>query len=163
MEPSNNKDRHDFFREIVVFQDENSRKSHKVLFSLDDACYTQTCKDILNTIIDVAQVRLSKLHISAGWENILKIAIWTSDRPLIHEVIALIKKSGVSEEDLGPFNEADINDIFPWLYYSNRFDVLRKICNAAKSRIESKINSKKVLIYCHLVSDDTGKIVASSL
>jgi hypothetical protein len=106
---------------------------------------------------------LSKLHISAGWENILKIAIWTSDRPLIHEVIALIKKSGVSEEDLGPFNEADINDIFPWLYYSNRFDVLRKICNAAKSRIESKINSKKVLIYCHLVSDDTGKIVASSL
>lgn len=163
MEPSTNKDIHNVFREIVVFQDENSRKSHKILFSLDDSCYKQSCNDILGTIVDVAQAGLSKLHITAGWENILKIAVWTCDKPLIHEVIALIRKTGVSEEDLRPFNEADINDIFPWLYYSNRFDILRKICTAAKSRIESKVDSRKALIYCHLVSEETGKIVASSL
>jgi hypothetical protein len=40
---------------------------------------------------------------------------------------------------------------------------MRKICSAAKSKIESKIDSRKVLVYCHLVSDETGKIVASSL
>lgn len=146
-----------------MFQDEISRECHKVLFSLDDECYKQSCNDILYTILNVAQTGLSKLHIAAGWENILKIAVWTCDRPPIHEVITLIKKTGVSEKDLRPFNYADINDIFPWLYYSNRFDILRKICGAAKSKIESKIDSRKALIYCHLVSEETGKIVASSL
>ena len=160
---SSNKDGNDVFREIVIFQDEIARKSHKTLFSLDDTCYRQSCKNIVDTIVDVAQTGLCKLHISAGWENILRISVWTCDRPLIHEVITLIRKSGMNEDELRPFKQADINDLFPWLYYSNRFDILRRVCGAAKSRIESKIDNKKVLIYCHLVSDDSGKIVASSL
>jgi len=163
LKTSVNQDKSDVFREIVIFQDEISKKSHKVLFSLDDACYKRCCKNIVDTVLEVAQSGLTKLHIIAGWENILKLAVWTSDRPLLHEVISLIKKTGVKEEELKPFKNSDINDLFPWLYYGNRFDVLRKICSAAKSRIESKINSRKVLVYCHLVSDETEKIVASSL
>jgi hypothetical protein len=163
LETSVGKDKSDVFREIVIFQDEISRKSHKVLFSLDDSCYKRCCKNIVDTVLDAAQSGLSKLHIIVGWENILKLAVWTCDRPLLHEVIALIKKTGVKEEELKPFKNSDINDLFPWLYYGNRFDILRKICSAAKSKIESKIDSRKVLVYCHLVSDETGKIVASSL
>jgi len=163
LETSVSKDKSDVFREIAIFQDEISRKSHKVLFSLDDSCYKRCCKNIVDTVLEVAQSGLSKLHIIAGWENILALAVWTRDRPLLHEVIALIKKTGVKEEELKPFKNSDIHDLFPWLYYSNRFDILRKICSAAKSKIESKIDSRKVLVYCHLVSDETGKIVASSL
>ena len=163
METSTDKGKDNFFREIVIFQDEISRKSHKALFSLDDSCYKQSCINIVDSVVEAAQSGLSKLHISAGWENILKIAVWTCDRPLIHEVVTLIKKTGVKEEELRPFTHSDINDIFPWLYYSNRFDILRKICNTAKTRIESKIDSRKVLVYCHLVSEGTKKIVASSL
>ena len=163
METSVSKDKSDVFREIAIFQDEISRKSHKVLFSLDDSCYKRCCKNIVDTVLEVAQSGLSKLHIIAGWENILKLAVWTCDRPLLHEVIALIKKTGVKEEELKPFKNSDIHDLFPWLYYSNRFDILRKICSAAKTKIESKIDSRKVLVYCHLVSDETEKIVASSL
>ena len=158
-----NNDKNNFFREIVIFQDEISRKSHKALFSLDDACYQQSCKNIVDSVLEVAQAGLSKLHISAGWENILKIAVWTCDSPLIHDVIMLIKKCGVKEEDLMPFKHSDINDILPWLYYSNRTDILRKICSAAKLRIESRIDSRKVLVYCHLVSEETEKIIASSI
>jgi hypothetical protein len=163
LEPSFDKGGHDIFREIVIFEDEFSRESHKALFSLDDACYRRNDNNIVNTILEAAQSGLSKLHISAGWENMLKIAVWSCDRPPIHEVLALIRKTGVKEEELRPFSHSDINDIFPWLYYSNRFDILRKICNAAKSKIESKIDSRKVLVYCHLVSEGTKKIVASSL
>ena len=153
----------DVFREIVIFEKEIAKNTHKALFSLNDDCY-QTCgKNILQSVLDVAHKGLSKLHIAVGWESILKVAIWTSGRPLIHEVIALIKKTGVQEEELRPFQHADINDIFPWLYYSNRFDILRKICSAAKSRIESKIDSRRVLIYCHMVSYETETIVASNL
>ena len=163
LETSVNNNKSDVFREIVIFQDEISRKSHKVLFSLDDSCYKRCCKNIVDTVLEVAQSGLSKLHIIAGWENILKLAVWTCDRPMLHEVMALIKKAGVKEEELKPFKNSDINDLFPWLYYSNRFDILRKICSAAKTKIESKIDSRKVLVYCHLVSDETEKIVASSL
>lgn len=163
METSSDKDKNNFFREIVIFQDEISRKSHKDLFSLDDACYKQSYINIVDSVVEVAQAGLSKLHISAGWENILKIAVWTCDSPLIHDVTSLVKKCGVKEEELVPFKHSDINDIFPWLYYSNRTDILRKICNAAKTRIESRIDSRKVLVYCHLVSEETEKIIASSL
>ena len=163
METSSDKDKNNFFREIVIFQDEICRKSHKALFSLDDACYKQSYRNIVDSVVEVAQAGISKLHISAGWENILKIAVWTSDSPLIHDVISLVKKCGVKEEELTPFKHSDINDIFPWLYYSNRTDILRKICNAAKTRIESRIDSRKVLVYCHLVSEETEKIIASSL
>ena len=163
METSSDKDKNNFFREIVIFQDETSRKSHKALFSLDDACYKQSCINIVDSVVEAAQAGLSKLHISAGWENILKIAVWTCDSLLIHDVISLVKKCGVKEEELMPFKHSDINDILPWLYYSNRTDILRKICGAAKTRIESRIDSRKVLVYCHLVSKETGKIIASSL
>jgi hypothetical protein len=163
LETSFNKVGGDVFREVVIFEDEFSRDSHKALFFLDDACYRSDDNNIVNTILEAAQAGLSKLHISAGWENILKVAVWRSDRPLIHEVLALIRKTGVKEEELRPFSHSDINDLFPWLYYSNRIDILRKICNAAKSRIESKIDSRKVLVYCHLVPEGTKKIIASSL
>ena len=163
LESSSDKGQNDVFREIVIFEDESSRDSHKALFFLDDVCYRRNDNDIVNTILEAAQTGLSKLHISAGWENILKIAVWRCERPLIHEVLTLIRKTGVKDEELRPFSNSDINDIFPWLYYGNRFDILRKICNAAKSRIESKIDSRKVLVYCHLVPEGTKKIVASSL
>ena len=163
LESSSDKGQNDVFREIVIFEDESSRESHKALFFLDDVCYRRNDNDIVNTILEAAQIGLSKLHISAGWENILKIAVWRCERPLIHEVLTLIRKTGVKDEELRPFSNSDINDIFPWLYYGNRFDILRKICNAAKSRIESKIDSRKVLVYCHLVPEGTKKIVASSL
>lgn len=163
METLSDKDKNNFFREIVIFQDEISRKSHKTLFSLDDTCYRQSSTNIVDSILEAAQTGLSKLHISAEWENILKIAVWSCDSPMIHDVITLVKKCGVKEEELMPFKHSDINDIFPWLYYSNRTDILRKICGAAKTRIESRIDSRKVLVYCHLVSKETEKIIASSL
>jgi len=163
LETLSDRDKNNFFREIVIFQDEISRKSHKALFSLDDACYKQSCINIVDSVLEAAQNGLSKLHIAAEWENILKIAVWTSDSLLIHDVISLIKKCGVKEEELMPFKHSDINDILPWLYYSNRTDILRKICGAAKARIESRIDSRKVLVYCHLVSKETEKIIASSL
>lgn len=163
MEKPTDKNREDVFREIVLFQDENAGRSHKALFSLDDACYLQCRKSMIDAVSEVSRSGLSKLHVAAGWENMLKLAVWTCDRPLVHDVITLIKKCGAKEVEVGPFRKSDINDIFPWLYYGNRFDILRKVCNAAKAKIELKIDSRKALVYCHLVADDTEKIVASSL
>lgn len=163
METLENKARSDVFREIVLTHDEASTKSHKALFSLDDSCYVVSGEKITDSILSAAKENINKLHISVNWENLLKVALWVSDKPAIHDVLTLIKKAGLTGEELLPFKNSDINDMLPWLYYGKRFDILRRICNAAKSKVEAKLWNKKTLVYCHLVSDESGKIVASSL
>lgn len=156
-------ERKEEFREIVLFDDTRARASHKTLFSLDDACYIQSTVNILESILGAAHAGLSRLHISAGWENMLKIAIWTSRRPMIHEALAILKKAGLKEEDLMPFLNAQTDDLFPWLYYGKRFDILRKICLFAKTKIEANIDTRNVLVYCHLVSAESETIIAGNL
>lgn len=149
--------------EIVITEDEASKKTHQALFAFSDDCYYLFGKTVLDTVRAAAGHNIHKLHLAVCWENMLRLALWSSVKPLLHDVIYLLRKSGINGEELGPFRESDINDMFPWLYYGKRFDVLRRICNAAKARAESKIKTSKILVYCHLISDETGKIVASSL
>ena len=163
METLENRVRSDVFREVVLTQDEASKKSHKALFSLDDSCYVIASEKITDSILSAAKENINKLHISVNWENILRVALWVSEKPAIHDVLTLIKKAGLTGEELLPFKNSDVNDILPWLYYGKRFDILRRICNAAKSKAEAKLRDKKTLVHCHLVSDESGKIVASSL
>lgn len=149
--------------ELILYQDEQAKKSHKELFSLSDNCYLTAGENIIEALLTLSTRNISRLHISAGWETILKIAVWTPERPSGGEVLGLMKKSGLSDNELLPFLNSDIEDLFPRLYYGNRFDVLRRVCNAAKAKAEAKIGSKRLLVYCHLVSHEARKIVASSL
>jgi hypothetical protein len=150
-------------KEIVIYEGEAAKESHKELFSLDDSYYLMAGDNMLKSLSSAVTDDLAKLHISAGWESVLKIALWTSGRPFLHDVLGLLKKAGISEAELSPFKNADINDLFPWLYYGKRFEILRKICNKAKARAEAGLEKKKLLVYCHLVSEETGRVVASSL
>jgi len=143
-------------------QNETAKKAHKILFSFSDPSYLLFNENVIDSILSSADTNIKKLHLTLGWENILKVALWTKERPLIHEVLSFIEKSGSTEDELMIFRKSDFHDIFPWLYYGKRFDVLRKICNAAKARTETKI-AKNITVYCHLFSEETEKIVASSL
>ncbi len=115
------------------------------------------------SILSVDLANISKLHISAGWEAMLEAALWTLGRPSVHDVLALLKKAGIGDDEIAPFRKSEVADLFPWLYYGKRFDVLRRVCNTAKARIDSKLERKKLLVYCHLSEDHTGRIVASNL
>ncbi len=150
-------------KEVVLYQGEASKRSHQNLFSLDDACYCPAGESMVAAILSADLENCSKLHISAGWEAMLEVALWTSGRPLVHDVLALLKRAGVGDDEIGPFKKSEVADLLPWLYYSKRFDVLRRVCNTAKTRIDSKLERKKLLVYCHLSMDDAGRIVASNL
>jgi len=154
---------HDIPGEIVVHHDETAKKAHQQLFSLPDSAYRPTRGKITDAIAAAARDNIIKLHIAADWETILAIALWSSVRPSSHDVHTLLRKLGVPGDELAPFAKADIGDLFPWLYYGKKFDLLRKICNSAKARTESMIEKKKVLVYCHMVSPDPQAIIASSL
>jgi hypothetical protein len=149
--------------EIVLYQGEAAKESHKQLFSLNDACYRSAGGDMIRTILAVDLNGVSRLHVSACWETMAALAVWTAGCPPIHDVLGLLKRAGVDEEELSPFVAAEVCDLFPWLYYGGRFDILRKVCNMAKAKIEANIGRKHLLVYCHLVSDETEKIVASNL
>ncbi|MBA4372084.1 MAG: hypothetical protein C0402_04410 [Thermodesulfovibrio sp.] len=153
----------DSVSEIVICDGEAAAKAHRQLFTINEACYRMAGDDILGAAASSVTEDLTKLHIAAGWETMLKVALWTSRRPLLVDVLGLLKKNGIGETELLPFRNADINDIFPWLYYGKRFETLRKIANRARARAESVLEKKKLLVYCHLVAEDTGQIVASSL
>ena len=147
----------------MLYRGDAAKKSHRHLFSLDEACYRSAGEDMVGSVLSVDLKDVARLHISVCWEMMVRMALWTSGPPLIHDVLALLRKAGVADEELSPFIAADVRDLFPWLYYGKRFDVLRKICNLAKAKTESKLGNKKLLVYCHLVSDEAEKIVASNL
>lgn len=148
---------------MVLYQGESAKKCHQKLFSLNDSCYRPSGEGIVASILSLDLQNVSKLHISAGWEAMLEVALWTLERPPLHDVISILKRAGVGDDEVAPFKEAEVGDIFPWLYYGNRFDVLRKVCNTAKLRIESKLEKKKLLVYCHLSMDGSERIIASNL
>jgi len=153
----------DALREVVLYQGEAAKKSHRQLFSLGDGCYQSVCGNMSESILSVDLENVSKLHISAGWEAMLEVALWTTGKPTVHEVLGLLRKSGVTDQELVPFAKSEVRDIFPWLYYARRFDVLRKVCNTAKAKTEMRLARKNVLVYCHMVSEEIEKIVASNL
>ena len=149
--------------EVVICDGKAAAQAHKELFTMSDVCYRMAAGDILRAVSAAVTDDLMKLHIAAGWESMLQVALWTSRRPLLIDLLGLLKKTGINEAELLPFRHADINDIFPWLYYGKRFETLRKISNGAKAKAESVIGKKKLIVYCHLVAEDTGRIVSSSL
>jgi|MudIll2142460700_1097286.scaffolds.fasta_scaffold119472_3 hypothetical protein len=149
--------------ELVLVQHELSKKIHQELFSFDESRYIMAGNDILESILALAGQGVDKMHIAADWKHLLMIALWMPSQPSVFDVMNLLKKYGASDDELAPFRTSDADDFFPWLYYGRKFDMLRKICNAAKAKAESRVSRKHMHIICHLVSEDTSRIVASSL
>ncbi len=151
------------FTEIVLFQGVSAKRSHQRLFSLKDDCYFAARHVITESILLSVGESVVKLHIVAGWRDMLKVALWTAGGPSPSDTLALIGKICRLPEGLDAPETEDLNNIFRRLYNGGRLDVFRKVCQAAKITAESKIGRKKLLVHCHLVSDGETGIVASSL
>jgi hypothetical protein len=147
--------------DIAVCETEHAQVCHQRLFALDNASYRRAGARITEQLASMPLDHAVRLHIAGGWEMIAALAAWSSSRPEQHEVFEVLRRCGVTDEELAPFRGADINDLLPWLYYAKRFDVLRRVCGTAKAKTEAKLGRKHLLVHCHLVSDDG--IVASSL
>ncbi|MGO9614086.1 MAG: hypothetical protein ACLPX5_13790 [Dissulfurispiraceae bacterium] len=167
-------------KEIVICDSEPGHQAHKELFRFNDDVYMTFSQGslssppliddvftaIMSTVIaciEYPHPSLSKFHMVLRWENLLRISLWQETKPGISDILLLLKSAGVTLQELQPFRKSDINDIFPWLYYGQRFDVLRKICQKAKKQIETRVKNHPLLVSCHIIAEDSKKIVASSL
>ena len=140
---------------------EASRDAHQGLYHFADGVYIIAKRDIIGSIAELPD-DLSRIHISSPWEDIVRLAVWKSE-PAKGDVFLLLTNAGITVEELRPFRDSEISDIFPWLYYGRRLDVLRKICRVAKANAEKHVRNRETHVYCHLTSEVTKSIVASSL
>ncbi len=158
--------------EIVLCDSELSKQAHIELFHYKETVYITSGygEDYFRTMVETINEcnsdrikNISKIHITSNWLNLLKVALWKAERPTINNVIALLKSIGIGDNELLPFRQSEIDDIFPWLYYGKRFDMLRKICHSAKRQMEGHLDNRFIRVDCHLISEDSKRIVASSL
>lgn len=157
-------------RIFILCDSELSKKAHKELFRYKDDVYevvdnkdvlhkTKEIIDLLNSFPSPAP---SKIHVVLNWANILKILLWQSEN-ITGEILLVLRNFGLKSEELNLFKNCDIRDIFFYLYYGKKFDVLRKVCHNAKRQIERHLRNNFVKVDSHIVAEDTGRIVASSL
>ena len=156
--------------EIVICDNETASQAHMELFRSSDNEHIIQDKaasilDSLSHIINVycSSHSLQKIHLVMGWANILQISLWKTAKPAVGDIFTLLRNEGISSEELKPFKASDINDIFPWLYYGKRFDILRRLCHIAKRKVEDNFKKYSIAVECHIIAEDTKKIVASSL
>lgn len=158
--------------ELVICDSAFSRQAHKELFRFNEKAYVvaNTKKSIFDMVAGIARACNEtpekcppKIHMSLNWENILRISTWKSSKPAVGDVFTILRTAGLSQQELQPYKSSDINDIFPWLYYGKRFDILRKVCHSTKRQMENRLKRNSIRVDCHLVVEDTMRIVASSL
>jgi len=147
--------------EVVLASDETAIDAHKELYHFSDESYRVVSAGLLETV-GAFDGGMSRLHISSNWTDIIRLATWRSE-PKAGDAFFLLRTMGISHAELLPFKDANIADLFPWLYYGKRFDILRKICLAAKTNAEKHIKGRDTRVHCHLSSVETSRIVASSL
>jgi hypothetical protein len=165
--------------EVVVCDSEPAMQAHRDLFRFSANAYvpvyesgddaSENYRDAFQPVVQLidtcnaATLCPSRIHIAAGWENILKVAAWRADFASVRDAFIILKNAGLADSTLSPFTRSPVSDIFPYLYYGKRLDVLKKICTLARRQIESRIKKGGVRADCHLINEDSPRIVASSL
>lgn len=147
--------------EIVICDGNISLVAHRELFKFDKEKYV-LCDTPPVKCLKEAIGSVSNVHLSFLWKSLLGVALW-KDTVSNGEVMLLLKETGLDDTELNPFRQGSVNDIFPVLYYGKHFDVLRKVCSYAKKVSQDKLGQLSIQVNCHMVSEETGKIVASSL
>ncbi|MDX9715720.1 MAG: hypothetical protein RBT37_09910 [Dissulfurispiraceae bacterium] len=160
-------------RDLIFCDSSAAIRAHRKLFDFKQDAYIieDNHASIISRLSDVISGCNStepdccpaKLHIVMNWVNMLRLTHWAEKKPAVTELVLVFNKVGISSQELKPFLSGDIEDIFPWLYYSNKHEVLKKICYATKGTIESKIINPSTRTYCHLFYEPEGEIVSSSL
>ncbi len=158
--------------EIIICDSAVAKQAHKELFHYSDDVYVTADKteNIFDSIVNIVNSYNaessscpSKIHLVLNWSNLLQVSLWQTKKPTAGDAFTVLKSAGVSSQELQPFKASDVNDMFPCFYYGKRFDILRKVCHKAKKQIEGRLKNHAIRVDCHLIAEDTERIVASSL
>lgn len=152
-------------QEIVIASNERTKNIHKELFHFPEECYILiNGNPVINyepsTISRQLYENAERVHLALNWADMMRFGTWR-EKPATGDILILLKKVGLSEKELQPFKDS-IYDILAYLYYGKRFDVLRRLCSVIKKNLERDMKAL-ARINCHLIYEETGSIIASSL
>ncbi|MBN2655366.1 MAG: hypothetical protein JXR79_09710 [Nitrospirae bacterium] len=158
-------------RDLVYCDSRAAIRAHRKLFDFSPDAYLieedhsliPARLSLLSGCNSTEPLHPAKLHIVLNWVNMLKLANWAEQKPAVSELVLVFKKVGIRSDELHPFLSGDVEDIFPWLYYSNRHETFKKICYAAKGSLETRLKKSDIRIHCHLFYEQEQIIVSSSL
>ncbi|MFN3479091.1 MAG: hypothetical protein ACK415_01790 [Thermodesulfovibrionales bacterium] len=150
-------------QEIVIASNERTKYIHKELFRFADESYI-----LIDSLIrfDPSAIRLQlcenaeRVHLALNWTDMIRFGTGR-EKPATGDILILLKKVGLSEKEIQPFRDS-IYDILAYLYYGKRFDILRRLCSVIKQNLERDIKGS-ARVNCHLIYEETGSIIASSL
>ena len=156
--------------EIVIYDSESALQAHRELFRFSNRSYISTANTdnafpLVVTLVNTCNASEScptRIHLAVGWENMLRVAAWMTDFGSVKDTFIVLKNAGVTESVLIPFAASPVGDLFPYLYYGKKLDVLKKICVIARKQVESHVKKSPVRVDCHIITD-SPHVVASSL
>jgi hypothetical protein len=160
-----------YYREIAVCDSLLSKQAHQSLYHLADEAYITlsdqssffaAMKSLVTECADNACCIDFHLHMVLQWQSLLQVALWR-ETPAWSDVFFLLKDAGVSVAEMQPFCDSALDDLFPWLYYGKRMDVLRRLCLRAKRKLDDILSLHDIRVLCHVIGDAPPHIVASSL
>ncbi len=147
-------------QDIVIASNEITKNIHRELFHLSEECYILMHDRLIGMALYSFCKNTERLHLALNWADMLRFGT-AHETPSKGDIILLLKKIGVSTEELHPFVDS-LNDILAYLYYGKRFDVLRRLCSETKRNLERNIKGP-ARVNCHLIYEETRSIIASSL
>ncbi len=158
--------------EVVICDSGAAMQAHRELFRFSQNVYVPVHEagadafSVLEKLVESCNASPSypsRIHVAAGWENILKVAVWKTGLCSVRDAFIVLKNAGVMDSELKPFASSQVGDIYPYLYYGKRLDVLKRICMMARRQIETHVKKGGVRADCHIIMEDAPRIIASSL
>ncbi len=144
---------------LVIADSEQSKRAHQELFHWSDEIYRVSEKPPLEIINNIDK-GIERVHIVGTWQYILRTA--TGSEEISPGALSLLmKRIGLSDEEVQPFLNSPLDDLFYTLYYGRRFEVLRRLCHHIKRTIQEQFSH--IMVDCHMVVPERPQIVASSL
>ncbi len=172
--------------EVVLYDSEIGKIIHKQLFKFDDKVYidlnlisnfdsSQTeaivnrpdlydsiCM-IINTLNSNNYSNPPNIHILLEWQHMVQLATWRFEIISGAEILSLLSNAGLKINNINSTKYTNIQGIFMYLLKNARFDIFRRVCHVAKKNLIEHINDKSIQVICHLASQETKTIIASSL
>lgn len=158
-------------KEIALCERGAGVQAHRGLYELPEGAYFTLVGEpdpfvALNELVGKCAVDPAcsgfRMHVALQWTTLLQVA---SGCPTLtwSDIYLLLKDTGVEPAEMMPFRDSSPDDLYPWLFYGKRLDVFRRICVRAKKKLDDKLSLHDIRVMCHLVAEDSPRIVASSL
>lgn len=132
-----------------VYSEQNSFISHII--------------SVVSSLHNKSSTKYLKVNFVIDWDSLIRLLLWRDDNISVRSAYILFTDAGLKREDIEPFFESSLLDLFLSIYYSKRLDVLRRLCSRAKKTVEHKLSDYSIKSDCHLVPNGFDFIAASSL